>query len=232
MIWLPSVRLAVRRPRWCCAASVMPGDALAVQADRHAGGLGDGGGLAEGEQAAGFVRRQHDDVGGALPADLVDVGGREHRLVGGDGHAHRLLHLAQGGDALQRRRLLDPLGLELAEPADHVDRLGDAPGAVGVQPQAAAADGLAHGRRVAQVGGLAAAHLQVDDAVARRGKVAGVFGQLLGGVSLDEAEVVDLVAHGAAEQPVDRPAGGLAEDVPQRHLQAGEDEVRHARACD
>ena len=74
-------------------------DALAVQADGHAGGLGDGGGLAEGEQAAGFVRRQDDHVGGALTADLVHVGRREHRLVGGDRHAHRLPHLTHRREA-------------------------------------------------------------------------------------------------------------------------------------
>ena len=49
------------------------GDALAVQADGHAGGLGDGGGLAEGEQAAGLVRREDDGVAGALADEVVDV---------------------------------------------------------------------------------------------------------------------------------------------------------------
>ena len=79
------------------------------------------------------MRREHDDVGGALPADLVDVGRREHRLIGGDRHAHRLFDLTQRREAHERRRLLDPVGLEPAQAGDHVDRLGDAPGAVGVE---------------------------------------------------------------------------------------------------
>ena len=100
-----------------------------------------------------------------------------------------------------------------------------APGAVGVEPQAAAADGLAHGRRVGQVGRFTAADLEVDDRVLGGRQDGGVRGQLVGGVALHEAEVVDLVAHPAAEEPVNRPAGGLAEDVPERHLEAGQGEV-------
>ena len=79
------------------------------------------------------------------------------------------------------------------------------------------------------VGLVAAADLEVDDAVPGRGQVARVLHQLLGRVALDEAEVVDLVADRAAEEPVHRLAGGLADDVPERHLEPGEDEVRVPR---
>ncbi len=117
------------------------------------------------------------------------------------------------------------------QPADHVDGLGDAPGAVRVEPQAAAADRFAYGCRVPQVGGFTAPDLQVDDAVPRLGKVARIFGEFFRGVALDEAEVVDLLAHRAAEEPVHRPAGSLAEDVPERHLEAGQNEVACHGVC-
>ena len=58
MIWLPSVRLARAEAEVVLGRVGEAADALAVQADGHAGGLGDRGGPAEGEQAAGFVRRQ------------------------------------------------------------------------------------------------------------------------------------------------------------------------------
>ena len=201
------------------------GHALSVQADRNAAGLGDGGGLAEGEQAAGLVRREDDGVGRALADEVVHVRRRQHGLVGGDGHLDRLADLAHRRDAEQRRRLLDPVDAVRLERVDHADGVGDAPGAVGVHAQTAAADDFAHGRRVPQVGLVAAADLEVDDAVARRGKLAGVLHQLVRGVALDEAEVVDLVADGAAEEPVHRLAGGLADRVPERHLDAGQHEV-------
>ena len=96
------------------------------------------------------------------------------------GHGDRLLHLAQGGDAVGGGRLLDPLRLEGGQPADHADGLDDAPGAVRVEAKAAAADRFAHGRRVAQVGLLAAADLQVDHVVPGCGEPRRVAGQLFG----------------------------------------------------
>jgi hypothetical protein len=186
------------------------GDALPVQTHRHPRRLGDGDGLAEGEQAACLVRREDDDIGRTLPADLVHVCRREYRLVGGDGHGDALPDLTHRRDAHQRRRLLDPLGLEPAQSADHVDGLGHAPDAVGIEPQAAVADRLANGRRVAHVGGFAASDLQIDDTIARGREVAGIFCELLRGVALDEAEVVDLLADRAAKKPVHRLARGLA----------------------
>ena len=120
-------------------------------------------------------------------------------------------------------------GSNLSRRADHVDGLGDAPGAVGVQAQAAVADGGAHRRGVAQVGLLPTAHLQVDHGVAGGGQRHGVFFQLLRGVALHEAEVVHLVAHGAAQQVVHGAARGLAGQVPQRHVQAGQRQVGRPR---
>ena len=188
--------------------------------------LGDRGGPAESQQAAGLVRGEADGVAGALADEVVDVVLREHRLVGGDGHVHGLTHLAQRGHAEQGRRLLDPVDAEGLERVDHADGVRHAPGAVGIHAQAAVADDFPHGRRVPQVGLVAAADLEVDDAVTRRGKLAGVLHQLVRRVALYEPEVVDLVAHGAAEEPVDRLAGGLADRVPERHVDAGEHEIR------
>ena len=204
-------------------------DALAVQADGDAGDRSDGGGPAEGEQATGLVCGQADGVAGPLPDEVVHVVRREHRLVGGDGHVDGLAHLAHGRHAEQRRRLLHPVEAVGLERVDHADGVGHAPGAVGVHAQTAAADGFAHGRRVPDVRLVAAADLQVDDAVPGLGEVAGVLHQLLGRVALDEPEVVDFVADGAAEEPVHRLAGGLADRVPQRHLEPGQHEVREPR---
>ena len=149
MIWLPSVRLGVLRPRWCCAASVMP---LTLWPCRQTGtpaALGDGGGPAEGEQAAGLVRRE------ARWRRRRAAGRSRRRRAGvntawsaamGTCTASRTWRSAV--DAEQRASAARSSRAEGLERVDHADRLGDAPGAVGVHAQAAAADGFAHGRRV------------------------------------------------------------------------------------
>ena len=56
----------------------------------------------------------------------------------------------------------------------------------------------------------------------------GVRRQLLGSLSLEEAEVLDRVAHSASQQLVDRALHRLADGIPQRHLEPGEHEGAEA----
>ena len=96
------------------------------------------------------------------------------------------------------------------------------PDFVGIEPQARLADRLADGRDDLNIELVAAADLDVEDLEARIDEFLGMGCQLIGRVALDEAEILDLVAHRAAEQLVQRQVRRLADGVPQRQLDAGQ----------
>ena len=102
-----------------------------------------------------------------------------------------------------------------------VDRGRDVPRLVRVDPQQRLrADRLAHRRDARVVALHAAADLEVDDAVALAGELPRVRGERLGVVALEEAEVVELVVDGAAEERARRDAERAAERVPAGDLDA------------
>src|SRR5262249_41271321 len=101
------------------------------------------------------------------------------------------------------------------------------PGLVDVDAdQAIGADAVAQGLQHGLFPALVDAGLDVVGAVALRHAVLGLLRDLLRRAPLHVVEVVDLLAHGATEQAVERLAAGLAAGIPQRHVDAGEGEVR------
>ena len=129
-----------------------------------------------------------------------------------------------------RRRLLDPVEVVPLEPSDPVDGRRAVPRLVRVDPkQRLGADRLAHRRDARVVVARSAADLEVDDAVALAREPTRMRRELLRLVSLQEAEVVDLLVHRAAEE---RPRGDserAAQRVPAGDLEPGHEHVRELR---
>ena len=151
-------------------------------------------------------------------------------LAAGHRHVERARDLDVAVDVLGRDRLLEPLDVELLELAADADRLRHRQAVVGVDHQPdVGADRLAHRGDAADV------ELRIEPRpifilIAVKPSV-DVALRLLDGlldqpVHVDEVEAGrvarDLGAEGAADQLVDRLVAGLADDVPQRDVDAAD----------
>ena len=143
------------------------------------------------------------------------------RLVGRDRHAHRAAYLRQPLHVEVRHRLLDVLEVELLEPADPLDRGGDAPHHVRVDPDlhARADDVTDRGDRVVVLGEVPA-HLELELGRARLRERGGLAGVRLGLVDEQVADDRHLPPAEAAEQLGHRHAERLALEVEERDLEA------------
>ena len=89
---------------------------------------------------------EHDRVRGLFLEHQPELGGRVHRLVGGDLRLDRAPDPREAGDVAGRDGLLDPVEVEHLEPPDRVDRARHVPRLVRVDAQQRLrADRVAHG---------------------------------------------------------------------------------------
>src|SRR5262245_47231279 len=190
-------------------------------------GRRDGGDADAFRQAAGDREVGLQDVGAALLGDLAEVVARELALPGRDRHRRRAADLGEADLVVGRHRFLEPVEiLILHHPAERLG-LGHGPRAVrvghelDVRPQRSARGAHAGGRPV----GLAVHHA---DAHLDRAKPAllHVAEELVADPRLVGPASGRVRGHArgapAAEQTPDRRAQRLAEDVPERQVDAGD----------
>src|SRR5262245_1651426 len=137
--------------------------------------------------------------------------------------------MGETGNVLRGHRLLHPVEVVPLESPDPVDGGGQVPGLVRVDPEQRPSvihwpPGLAHRGHAGLVVAGSAADLQVEDAVTVGGEPRGVPGERLRIVALEEAEVVELVVDGTAEEGARGDAERPAKRIPARDLDPGEDE--------
>ena len=140
-----------------------------------------------------------------------------------DLHADRPPDVREPVDVAGGRRLLDPVEVVLLEQPDPVDRGRRSQASFGSMRSSRPGPDRAPDGGDARVVALdAAADLEVDDLVPLVGQIARVGRERVGVVALQEAEVVDLLVHAAAEERPRRHAERAAERVPARDLDPGE----------
>ncbi|CUJ52345.1 Uncharacterised protein [Achromobacter xylosoxidans] len=197
-----------------------------MRADHHAVAGGGGGDALPFGDAATHRGVGLQDAGRALVQQFLVVPAAVADLGGGDGQVRQARQLGVTVDVVGAERLLDEVWLVLLEAADVLHGLGHVlPGVVAVHHQFhVGADGLA--RRLQPRLFLArrqAAGLHLDGGKAL-GDVAGHFlAQMLRRLAVQVVTATGVGRHGLqldrAEELVQRQAGGLGIQVPQRDVQ-------------
>ena len=170
---------------------------------------------------------------------------RVERFAGHHRNAARAPHLGQRFDVLGLTRLLEPVGLELGERIGEIDGVHRRQAAVDVEQQVdVRTDRVAH--RAHDLHGAPDVLLRDVRAPGARHRVELHRGEPALDHGLGSARVVLRLLHlvapavrvdanaraaGTAEEIVDRLLGGLADDVPQRLLDAGGGAIEFQRAA-
>ena len=208
--------------------------------DRHLVGLGQRRDLAGLRDAADAVGVELDDVERARLEQVAELVQREGVLAAGDGDAAVAL---EGGVALQvvrNHRLFEPAQVERLEQRQHPLGVVERPAHVGVGHDVdAGADRLAHGAHQIEVALHAFGAVDRAPAEAQlHGAVAGVLVAARFRRELVERRAVQAAGVDrnaplgpAAEQAVDRLAGGLAEHVPERDVDRADRDHAEALAA-
>src|SRR5262245_16771747 len=190
--------------------------------------------LALGDAARRANVRLHD-VHGLARDRLAKTPAGELVLAAGDRHVERLRDLHVAVDVFRRYRLLEPFDVELLQAAAKPDGGRHAEAVIGIDHELdVVADCLAHREHalvVAPDGAEADLHLDRLEAVLHvaLGFLDGLRHQAVHVGEIEAGRVgMDLGAEGATDQLVDRLAARLADDVPQRDVDAADGRNRHA----
>ena len=171
---------------------------------------------------ARVVRAGDDDVCCLALEHVREAVRRVHRLVGRDLRLDAPPDVRQAGDVVARHRLLDPVEVVAAEPRGCARRQSAAShasfGSTRSSRSGPIASRTARDTRLV-VASDAASDLQIDHVVV--GQRARVRCERLRVVALQEAEVVELVVHPAAEERARGTPVRAPERVPARRLHPG-----------